>query len=444
MLTKPKFFYDHSTKQAIGYQNPYYLKKAKQLEPKQYDGNVMQNTYTIEIPNSKETLLLAEESRSKMILKQQDPMVIEKKVNTKPIDYVALNKLSQDFDKRFVPKTNLSTEQAFWNQNSINSTNPSPFCTPYIVEVLKELPKESLVNTSLKKLKYHLADFDKVVKERTTATAITESTWGFEHTKSCFRDEIIPFAKALKEIFNKFDQDLLDELTEVQIVFLQMEQAIEQHRLESKTFEVKMNQVLSENERLLEQVINHDIVNIVVNSFVNDDSVNMHACDKCHELETELVNKKDLIEKETYYKLFRSYTTLEKHCISLEVESQLNQEIFQRDNSVSNQSAPNFDRYFELNELKAQSQEKDTVITKLKERIKLLSGHMNVDKVKMDMDEIETVNIELEHREQGLIVTTIKNDLRKLKGKALVKDAVTKDTSDPEMLKMDMEPILNC
>ncbi|GJX70385.1 hypothetical protein Tco_0307556 [Tanacetum coccineum] len=141
-------------------------------------------------------------------------------------------------------------------------------------------------------------------------------------------------------------------------------ETVEQHRLESKTFEVKMNTVLNENERLLEQVINKDIVNIIMNSTVDNDSVNVHECKKCLKLETKLLNKKDFIEKETYDKLFISYTTLEKHCISLEVDTQLNQEIFQRDNSVSNESAPNFDQYFELNELKAQSQEKDTVIRK--------------------------------------------------------------------------------
>ncbi|GJX80451.1 retrovirus-related pol polyprotein from transposon TNT 1-94 [Tanacetum coccineum] len=285
MLTKPKFFYDRSTKQAI------------------------------------ETLMLAEESHSKMLLKQQDLIVVEKKVNTKPIDYVALNKISQDFDKLFVPQTELSAKRAFWSKNSMNSSNPSPSCTPSKVEVLKKLPKVSLVNTSLKKLKYHLADFDNVVKERTTATSITEGTWG----------------------------------------------------------------------------------------------------------------------------------------------------------SVTRE------RYGHM---------------KLKERIKSLSGNMNVDKVKIDMDEIETLNIELDHRvsklvaknehlkqtykqlydsikparirskeqcdglinqvnqkcmkisdlnaklqEQGLIVTDLKNDLRKLKGKALVNDVVTKHTIEPEMLKIDVEPI---
>ncbi|GKC65854.1 putative ribonuclease H-like domain-containing protein, partial [Tanacetum coccineum] len=124
---------------------------------------------------------------------------------------------------------------------------------------------------------------------------------------------------------------------------------------------------------------------------------------ECLKLETELLNKKDFVEKEIYDKLLRSYTTLEKHCMSLEVDTQLNQEIFQRDNSVSNQSALSFDQYFELNKLKAQSQEKDTVIKKLKERIKSLSGNMNEDKIKKDIEEIETINIELDNMVSKLI-----------------------------------------
>ncbi|GJW08374.1 retrovirus-related pol polyprotein from transposon TNT 1-94 [Tanacetum coccineum] len=431
MLTKPQFFYDHTTKQALGFQNPFYLKKAQQLEPKLYDGNVIKNTSAIVIPDSEETLMLAEESRSKMLLKQKDPMMLEKKVNTTPVDYA----------------------------NSVNSPEPTLSSRPTKVEVPKELPKVSMVNTSLKKLKYHLAGFDVVVKERTTPTAITEGSWGFEHTKACFRDEIIPFVKALKDLFNTFDQYLIDELSKVQNVFHQMEQAVEQHRVESKTFKVKMNQVLNENERLLEQVINKDIVNIIMNSSMDNVSVNVHECEKCLKLETELLNKKDFVEKEIYDKLFKSFTTLEKHCISLEVDTQLNQEIFQRDNSVSNQSAPSFDQFFKLNKLKARSQEKDTVIKKLKERIKSLSGKINEDKIKKDLEEIETINIELDHRVSKLITENehlkqtykqlydsikpapLKDDLRKLKGKALVDNVVTKHTIDPEMLKIDVEPI---
>ncbi|GJY01843.1 hypothetical protein Tco_0359995 [Tanacetum coccineum] len=248
MLMKPQFFYDHTTKQALGFQNPFYLKKAQQLEPKLYDGNVIKNTNAIVIPDSGETLLLAEESRSKMLLKQQDPLMLEKKVNTTPVDYAILNQLSQDFETQLVPQTELSAEQAFWSKNSVNSPEPTLSSRPTKVEVPKELSKVSMVNTSLKKLKYHLAGFDVVVKVRTTPTTITEGLWGFEHTKACFRDEIIPFVKALKDLFNTFNQYLIDELFEVQNVFHLMEQAVEQHRLESKTFEVKMNQVLNGNE----------------------------------------------------------------------------------------------------------------------------------------------------------------------------------------------------
>ncbi|GKB36676.1 hypothetical protein Tco_0881618 [Tanacetum coccineum] len=233
-----------------------------------------------------------------------------------------------------------------------------------------------------------------------------------------------------------------------------------------------------------------------MNYSVDNAFVNVHECEKCLKLETELLNKEDFIKKEIYNKLFKSFTTLEKHYISLEVDTQLNQEIFQRDNSVSNKSALSFDQLFELNELKAQSQEKDTVIKKLKERIKSLSGKINEDKIKKDLEEIETINIELDHRvskliaenehlkqtykqlydsikparirskeqcddlinqvnlksveiselnanlqEKVLVITALKDDLRKLKGKALVHNDVTKHPSDPEMLKIDVEPI---
>nr|GEW12750.1 hypothetical protein [Tanacetum cinerariifolium] len=123
-----------------------------------------------------ETLILEDESHSKMLQKQQDPIMSKKKVNTKPVDYAALNQLSQDFVTRFVPQTKLSAEQAFWSHNYGNYEEPNLSTRTTIVEVPKELPKVSMVNSSLKKLKFHLASFDVVVKDKTTATAITEGT----------------------------------------------------------------------------------------------------------------------------------------------------------------------------------------------------------------------------------------------------------------------------
>ncbi|GJV19135.1 hypothetical protein Tco_1368155 [Tanacetum coccineum] len=83
------------------------------------------------------------------------------------------------------------------------------------------------------------------------------------------------------------------------------------------------------------------------------------------------------------------------------------------------------------------------VIKKLKERIKSLSG--NIDKIKQDIEEIETINIELDHRsveisdlnaclqEFFLVITTLKDELRKLNGKDLANNEVTHHPSDPEI-----------
>nr|GEZ57356.1 integrase, catalytic region, zinc finger, CCHC-type, peptidase aspartic, catalytic [Tanacetum cinerariifolium] len=207
-----------------------------------------------------------------------------------------------------------------------------------IVEVLKELPKVRMVNSSLKKLKFHLASFD---------------------------------------------------------------MAVEQHCVEKNKFQDKMNDILKENERLLEEAISVDIVNIVVNANVNYACQTVNECAHCVTIENKL--QRDFIKRECYDKLLKQYTTLEKHCISLEFDNQLKQELFQRNNSFSQQSAPTFDQLFEINDLKAQSQEKDMVIMKLKERIKSLSGNVKKEKIKREFEEIETINIELDHRVTKLV-----------------------------------------
>ncbi|GJT75372.1 retrovirus-related pol polyprotein from transposon TNT 1-94 [Tanacetum coccineum] len=72
------------------------------------------------------------------------------------------------------------------------------------------------------------------------------------------------------------------------------------------------------------------------------------------------------------------------------------------------------------------------------------------DKVEQDMDEIETINIELEHNLKGqiqekvFVTTTLQNELRRLKGKNVLDNATTitnATTIAPGMFKLDIEPI---
>nr|GEX01180.1 retrovirus-related Pol polyprotein from transposon TNT 1-94 [Tanacetum cinerariifolium] len=206
-------------------------------------------------------------------LAQQDDLILSviEQLKTQVVNCTKINQ-----DNKNVNEILTADLDKYKDQNFRNYEEPNISTSTTIVEVPKELPKFSMVNSSLKKLKFHLASFDMVVKVRTTATTITEGTWGFEHKKACFKDEIIPFVKALKELFNLFDQFLIEELTEVQNVFNQMEQAVEQQYVKKNKFQDKMNDVLKENERLLEQAISTDIANIVVNS-----NVKYACCPNC-------------------------------------------------------------------------------------------------------------------------------------------------------------------
>nr|GEZ47442.1 hypothetical protein [Tanacetum cinerariifolium] len=136
------------------------------------------------------------------------------------------------------------------------------------------------------------------------------------------------------------------------------------------------------------------------------------------------------------------------------------------------------------------------VIKKLKERIKSLSRNIKEDKIKKELEEIETINIELDHKvtnliaenehlkktykqlddsiksscirskeqcddlikqvnlksaenfdlnaslqEKVLVITALKDNLRKLKGKTIVDEAVISHPIDPEMLKVNVAPL---
>ncbi|GKA72930.1 retrovirus-related pol polyprotein from transposon TNT 1-94 [Tanacetum coccineum] len=144
---------------------------------------------------------------------------------------------------------------------------------------------------------------------------------------------------------------------------------------------------------------------------------------------------------------------------------QLNKEIFHKNNTSVNQTEPLFDQLFELNNLTTELQAKDTTVKKLKAHIKRVSETSTSESVKKDIDEIETINIELERRVAKLIaknehlkqtykqlydsikpsrvfvITTLKNDLRKFKGKDIVDNVArvsNATTIAPGIYKLDL------
>nr|GEZ21376.1 hypothetical protein [Tanacetum cinerariifolium] len=300
----------------------------KESKAKEDNQTIVKKHDALSMIDIEETLILAKESRINM-LEKTDPIVKEKKVDITPIDYVTLNKLFE----HFVPQKQLSTEQSFWLPIS-KPVSETPLVQPE--PVLKEIPRE-LPTISLAK-----------------------------------------------------------ELTEMKEVFNQMETKVANCFVKRKCFEIKEKELLLENERILEYILYQDVMCIAMHADLdnkcvvsanNDNNIAyasmeksyVEAYNQCLELKAELVKEKDMIEQYVFIELSKSYSKLEKHCISLEIVVQQSNERFQNDKPCENQDALEFHEFFEINNLKAQLQAKNTTISNLKNHIQELKGKSVAD-----------------------------------------------------------------
>nr|GEU87927.1 hypothetical protein [Tanacetum cinerariifolium] len=116
MLCKPKPHYDEHRKVAIGYKNPFYLFKAKQVQPALYSSQeiVKSNQTRVLVHDSKDTLEIAETTKKQTNEKLKDPRCVKKKVKIAPHDYSKENYLAT-----FTPQKQLTPEQILWSKDLI-------------------------------------------------------------------------------------------------------------------------------------------------------------------------------------------------------------------------------------------------------------------------------------------------------------------------------------
>ncbi|GJY39896.1 retrovirus-related pol polyprotein from transposon TNT 1-94 [Tanacetum coccineum] len=200
--------------------NPFHLKKAQRIKPTLYDGIVISAKHVaMPMIDDEETLILEEESQSKI--------------------------LCDDLGKRFTPQQELSVEQTFW----LRMSNPvgKPFDASLVkIEAPKELLKVSLVNESLKKVEFHLAKFDNVVKIRTTHDAHTEEFFENNDLKAQLPEKDSTICK-LKDIIKSMREKSKEENVNYDYC-----------EIETKNVELENSvaKLLSENEHLCNE-INH-------------------------------------------------------------------------------------------------------------------------------------------------------------------------------------------
>ncbi|GJS76579.1 hypothetical protein Tco_0726460 [Tanacetum coccineum] len=313
----------------------------------------------ISVIDDEKTLILEEESRSKMLDKHNDPISIKQKINISPIDYSKLNKIKEDFGKRFVTKKELSAKQAFWLKHSNYNLNTSVKShTPVRIEAPSELPMCSV---------------------------------------------------------------------------------------EKNAFEIQIKQLSIDNDQLLKQIMSQEIVHIAVNSMdiLNVNKSCMDECNKCLELETELPKKKDLIEKDIFDKLLKSYTTLEKllwknvikkdideiETINIELEYSVAKLLFENENLRKEREHLKSiykDQFDSIRKTRVQS----------KEHCSSLIAQMNAKSV-----EYSDLNAQLQQK--VFAIAALKNELRKLRGKNVIDTVVSEPiaTITTDMFKLDIKPI---
>ncbi|GJS02995.1 hypothetical protein Tco_0319503 [Tanacetum coccineum] len=351
--------------------NLYKLSLSQLCHPTLYLGDVIVDPVhtPLRVYDSDKTLVQAKVSRHKMLERMKDPLC---KVSSKPINYAKLNNMYDTF----MPQKQLSREQVYWlpaNEVASYNCNQSKPVTNFV----RTHPAKSQVNTQLKMLKACFPEFDKVVKDRTTPSYITNREWHFEHIKKCFVEEIIPFYEKLKTYAKGIEDNLFKEVSEYMKIFDELDKEYDQCVIDKKSLEIENKNLLIQIECLLAESVSKDICYVVLTSdIVVPMSVEPRSnCVKEHsrnlELKAEILKMKQLLV-------------------------------------CNNSSSLELNVFFEINKLKDQLQGKDELIRKLKAQIgnmKEVSADPNLST--LEFQALETKNTQLK---EELTTVRIKND----------------------------------
>ncbi|GJT30500.1 hypothetical protein Tco_0910775 [Tanacetum coccineum] len=338
------------------------------------------------VHNTEDTLEIAEITRRKMNDKMKDPECVNHKVKIAPPDYSKENYLAT-----FTPQKQLTPEQIFWSQDLIKmkaealkeqttASRPIKALTVYppntpATLVPRVLPTKSQVKINIFTLIQLFSEFEKTCKKRITPTRLTEGERGFEQTKECYLTEVIPFFKTLKEHFEGIQKALTKEIKEMKDVFEELEAEVDQNVVDRKHDEIKRKNLLIAHDNLIADCLSKEVFYVATNSELNVSRfTEMHDAHtiveaRCLELEAELSNLRDKIQKDNHNELVKRFSNLEVNHLNLQLKYQNLKESFGNNPSTPARDTPDFDSVFVIGKMKASLQGKDNVIKKLKTQI---------------------------------------------------------------------------
>ncbi|GKD08832.1 hypothetical protein Tco_1188517, partial [Tanacetum coccineum] len=157
--------------------------------------------------------------------------------------------------------------------------------------VPRVLPTKSQVKINIFALIQLFSDFEKTCNKRITPTGLTEGERGFEKTKACYLTKVIPFFKTLKEHFEGIQKALAKEVKEMKEIFEELEAEVDQHVVDRKHDEIERKNLLIAND------------NLIVDCLFKDAHTSLK--ERCLELEVELSNLHDKIQKDNHDELIK-------------------------------------------------------------------------------------------------------------------------------------------
>ncbi|GJY66492.1 retrovirus-related pol polyprotein from transposon TNT 1-94 [Tanacetum coccineum] len=271
--------------------------------------------------------------------------------------------------------------------------------------VLKQLKKANASLTQeLKECKTNLDETSRALGEATSSRdsclialqtkqtelekTICEQAWS-NHTNSAFPN---PTAKSMEVLIKTLlmplsDKTILDSHCFVHELKTEMHDDLEYVKsLEKEVDELESEKADFSNiyDLLLEECVSKDVICSYLHSLSDLNAhtglqcLYLHKVKECECLAQKLSKQTESVNKEVHNNLLKSFSKLEKHSISLELALQQCKEQM-KNNSVCKENASNVfrkerEQYHEIQDLKAQMQDKNIAISELKKLIENCKG----------------------------------------------------------------------
>ncbi|GJU53731.1 hypothetical protein Tco_1227445 [Tanacetum coccineum] len=351
--------------------NPRYLKKAQNEIPCLYaiphDQSDPANRL---VPDREETQTLEEESRSKL-----------NKDLVKPFDYTKLNSLyeifkppTQHYEIQFAQANEI--RKKMWRKSFVK-TKPNIFKNIDFLPVSKSISKSRQAYNVMTNNINHL-------KEIVNQAWVKHSNDLLHLRNPTAQDMEILVKTCLMPLALKTQNDsfaFVHELKQEMHADLKYVESLEDELDELESDKAEFSNMY---DMLLQECVSKDVMCSYLQSSSDLDEITelqclyLHKVRECDCLAQKLSEQTEFVSKEIYTELLQSFAKLEKHSISLEIALQECQEQLKND-TVCKEKASNVfrkerEQYFEIQDLKAQLQDKNIAISELKKLIEKCKG----------------------------------------------------------------------